>query len=92
MTVAASPAASPAKRRADQRFIGPFAFSGGQVGLLAGPSPDDLQLVVYDEAWPEGATGSRTRPNLTRFVGLQTLGELDAIRAAIAAAVQEGRG
>lgn len=85
-------AATPAIRRADQRFIGPFAFAGGQVGLLAGPSPDDLQLVVYDEAWPEGVTGSRTRPNLTRFVGVQTLGELDAIRAAIAAAVQEGRG
>jgi hypothetical protein len=75
---------APAPRRADLRLIGPLPFAGGQAGLLAGRDPGDLQLVVYDDAWPDGAAGSLARPSLTRFVTAATLAELDAIRAALA--------
>ena len=86
----AAPAA-PAIRRADQRMIGPFAFCGGQAALLAGQGPGngsgDLQLIIYDDAWPEGAAGSLARPSLTRFVNHSTLAELDMIRAAMMCAL-----
>lgn len=73
-----------AARRTDQRIIGPLPFAGGQVALLAGRDTGDLQLVVYDDAWPEGQAGSLSRPSLTRFVDSATLAELDAIRATLA--------
>ena len=55
----------------------PMPLCGSSVQLLACHSA--LQMILWDEGWPEGAAGSNQRPTLTRFVGATTASELRAI-------------
>jgi hypothetical protein len=67
----------------------PMPLCGSSVEVLT--YAGTLQLVLWDQGWPEGAAGSRGRPTLSRFCDAATPGELRALADWIEAALA-GRG